>query len=123
MSKITIAQLLAGPANDCRNISQVVGNNSIIKYWLNSYLSKVGEKDSLMIKDRVNMKRLAEIYGEDKLKKLINFYITNYQTLTYLSGKPSVGALMVFRKRIEDSMYKDHIGQYTPDKLSCANWD
>ena len=122
MSKLTISQLLASPVRNTTQISQSNDRSDIAKYWCNKYAEKIGRKDVLMIKDRVNIKRLVEIYGAEKLKKLIDFYIGNYQLLTYVQGKPSISALMFFRKRIEDSMDKTHVGQYSEDKMSCNNW-
>lgn len=123
MQKLSIAQLLSVPTKNSEDQTdpKVKERNELLKYWKETYLSVTRKPDTIMIKDRVNIKRLHDEYGTDKLKKLITFYLNNYLDLKYLKGLPSIGALLGFRKRIEHDMESKHAGQYSEDAMTFNN--
>jgi hypothetical protein len=80
---------------------------SVGNYWLVSWAKHFpGEKELLGIKERSNIKYLVDIYGEEKVLNLIDFYFARRDSLSYLKGRPSIGALTGFRKRLVEDMEK-----------------
>ena len=124
MGKLSIAQLLSAPTSKSQEDQadpKVKERNEILSMWKTRYLSSTGKVDNILIKDRVNIKRLHDIYQTEKLKKLMMFYLDNYKDLKYLKGLPSIGALSAFRKRIEHDMETKHAGQYSDEAMTFNN--
>lgn len=72
-----------------------------IRHWNSTYISSDLPHRKLAKDERILLARLADTYGNSpQVKSLISYYITNYRSLTYVQGFPTVKALWGFKDRI-----------------------
>ena len=68
--------------------------------WVKLYKEKVSLNYKVSIAEKSNLKKLIIEFGLTDTLKVINYYINNYESVSYIDGYPSINAMMGFRRRL-----------------------
>ncbi len=68
--------------------------------WAKVYKEKLNLNYKVSNIEKVNLKRLLIEFGLTDLLKVINYYINNYENISYIKGYPSINAMMGFRRTL-----------------------
>lgn len=68
--------------------------------WVKVYKEKVNLNYKVNTIEKVNLKKLIVEFGLTDTLKVINYYINNYESISYIKGHPSINAMMGFRRTL-----------------------
>lgn len=68
--------------------------------WVKLYKEKVNLNYRICNPERAMLKRLILEFGLTDTLKVIDYYINNYESISYIKGHPSINAMVGFRRRL-----------------------
>lgn len=91
-------------------------------FWNHCFYQKYGMRQEFDVKQDQNYQKLIDLTGDfDKAKKLVEFYIENYETLPFVNTlsykRPLIKGLLVFAHDVNDMMNEPtaDLDESTPD--------
>lgn len=70
------------------------------KKWVVEYKNKLNLPCKLSIVEKSILKKLIIEFGLTNVNKVIEYYVNNYEHISYIKGYPSINAMMGFRRTL-----------------------
>lgn len=70
------------------------------KKWVAEYKNKFNLPYKLSVVEKSILKKLIVEFGLTNVNKVIEYYVNNYENISYIKGHPSINAMMGFRRTL-----------------------
>lgn len=68
--------------------------------WMKVYKEKLNLNYRVCNPEKAMLKRLLKEFELTDILKVINYYINNYESISYIKGYPSINAMVGFRRTL-----------------------